>query len=153
MKLLNQRYSSNKKSTLGMLFDDTIIRKFLCYALEDPHQINKIPGKTRIPAGTYDIELRTVGGFNDRYARKFPNIHKGMLWVKDVPDFKYILIHIGNTVKDTDGCLLVGDGVNQNITVQGSISASTNAYKRIYPLIANPILSGEKVTIQYIDIA
>tara|TARA_B110000240_G_C13210193_1_gene330061 strand:+ start:452 stop:619 length:168 start_codon:yes stop_codon:yes gene_type:complete len=31
-----------------------------------------------------------------------------MLEIKDIPDFKYVLVHIGNFRKDTLACLLTG---------------------------------------------
>ena len=39
----------------------------------------------------------------------------GMLHVLDVPNFKYILIHCGNTDEDTAGCLLLGDTQENNL--------------------------------------
>jgi hypothetical protein len=74
-----------------------------------------------------------------------------MLWVRDVPNFEYILIHIGNTDQNSSGCLLVGDSQTQNITKNGFIGASTDAYKRIYPKIADVLVSGGKVDITYVD--
>ena len=44
-------------------------------------------------------------------------MHKGMLWVRDVPGFEYILIHTGNTDEHTAGCLIVGDS-QQNNTIK-----------------------------------
>lgn len=152
MKLEVQRFSSESNSTLGILFDTTDKPKFLCYTLEDEFREVKVNGETRIPAGTYNITLRTEGGFNQRYTKKFgSDFNKGMLWVRDVPGFEYILIHIGNDDDDSEGCLLVGDSQNQNITKKGFISSSTDAYKRIYPSIANALEKGETVTITYID--
>ena len=58
MKLEVIRYSSQKDSTLGMLFDVTKGRKFLCFTLEDEARRTKIKGETRIPAGTYKLKLR-----------------------------------------------------------------------------------------------
>ena len=108
MELEVLRISSQKDSTNGILFDVTGgKRKFLCYTLEDEYRKDKVKGETRIPAGTYDIILRKVGSFHTKYSEKFKDMHKGMLWVKDVPNFEYILIHIGNTDEDTSGCLLV----------------------------------------------
>ena len=104
MKLEVLRISSQKDSTNGILFDVTEERKFLCYSLEDEHREEKLKGETRIPAGTYNVTLRTVGGFNSRYEKKYGNMHKGMLWVRDVPGFEYILIHTGNTDEHTAGC-------------------------------------------------
>lgn len=75
-----------------------------------------------------------------------------MLEVCDVPNFKYILIHCGNTDEDTAGCLLVGDTQeNNNVKTNGFIGKSTQAYKRIYPPIAEALEQGEKVTINYTD--
>ena len=154
MKLEVLRFSSDSDSTLGVLFDTTNERKFLCFTLEDEFREIKISGETRIPAGTYNVTLRTEGGFNQRYNDKFgTDFNKGMLWVRDVPGFEYILIHIGNTDDNTEGCLLVGDSQNQNITENGFIGASTDAYKRIYPPIADVLVNGGQVTITYKDYA
>tara|TARA_B110000908_G_C10227147_1_gene438584 strand:- start:1389 stop:1853 length:465 start_codon:yes stop_codon:yes gene_type:complete len=152
MKLEVQRFSSQSNSTLGMLFDITDKPIFLCYTLEDEFREVKVSGETRIPSGTYNITLRTEGGFNERYTEKFgSSFNKGMLWVRDVPNFEYILIHIGNTDQNSSGCLLVGDSQTQNITKNGFIGASTDAYKRIYPKIADVLVSGGKVDITYVD--
>ena len=152
MKLEVLRFSSDSDSTLGMLFDATYERKFLCFTLEDEFREVKIPGETRIPAGEYNVTLRTVGGLNQKYNDKFgEEFNKGMLWVRDVPGFEYILIHIGNDDDDSAGCLLVGDTQTQNITKRGFIGSSTDAYKRIYPPIADVLVNGGQVTITYKD--
>ena len=79
-------------------------------------------------------------------------MHKGMLWVWDVPNFEYILIHTGNTDEHTAGCLLVGDSQQANFgDSNGMVGSSVNAYKRIYPPISEAIERGEKVTITYTD--
>ena len=153
MKLEVLRFSSQKDSTNGILFNVTEGREFLCYTLEDEYRDEKIKGETRIPSGTYKITLRTVGGFHGRYEKKYGGMHKGMLWVRDVPNFEYILIHTGNTDEHTAGCLLVGDTQQQNITKSksGFIGASVDAYKRIYPSIASAIERGDDVEISYVD--
>jgi hypothetical protein len=152
MQLEVLRISSQEDSTSGILFDvSNGERKFLCYTLEDEYREDKISGETRVPKGTYKLELRKVGGFDSRYKKKF-SFHKGMLEVRDVPNFQYILIHIGNTDENTAGCLLVGDTQNSNlIEKDGFIGSSTNAYKKIYPPIAKAIEDNEEVTITYID--
>jgi len=153
MKLEVLRFSSQKDSTNGILFDVTGgERKFLCYTLEDEYREEKVAGETRIPAGTYNITLRTVGGFHGRYVKKYGEMHKGMLWVREVPGFEYILIHTGNTDEHTAGCLLVGDSQQANFgSSNGMVGSSVNAYKRIYPPIAEAIERNEKVTITYTD--
>lgn len=143
MEILNLRYNSEKDYTDGMLF---INNKFKCYTIEDGHRDMKVYGETRIPDGTYKIELRTVGGFHNRYLNRYGEKHKGMLWIKDVPGFEYILIHVGNSPADTAGCLLVGDEPIRN---KAFISGSRNTYDEVYPEIANAILRGECVEITY----
>ena len=154
MKLKVLRFSSQEDSTSGLLFLETDLGlEFLCYTLEDEARALKVRGETRVPAGTYQIKLRTEGGFHGRYTKRFGGMHKGMLHVIDVPNFKWILIHTGNTDEHTAGCLLVGDSQENNTIIKdGFIGKSTNAYKRIYPPIAKALEEGEEVTIQYIDL-
>jgi hypothetical protein len=152
MKLEVLRISSQSDSTNGILFDTTKGRKFLAYTLEDEYRETKEKGETRIPAGTYKIKLRKEGGFHGRYTTKYGSMHKGMLHVQDVPGFDYILIHTGNTDEHTDGCLLVGNTQTENIgTKDGFIGASGDAYKRIYPPIAEALEKGEDCEVTYID--
>lgn len=164
MRLEVLRISSSTDSTNGLLFlvedhcNETdgawVERTFLAYTLEDEYRDEKVFGETRIPKGVYQLGLRTIGGYTQRYAKKFPDMHKGMLHVLNVPGFEYILIHCGNTDEHTAGCLLVGDSQENNqITEDGFIGKSTQAYKRIYPMIAKAIRKKEEVTIEYKDLA
>ena len=138
-------FPHGKDDTLGLWF---VNDKFQCYILEDEYRNKKVYGQTRIPEGTYEIKLRTVGGFHQRYLKKFgPEFHKGMLHLQRVPNFKYVLVHIGNDEDDTDACLLPGDEVSQNVNKNGYLGSSTKAYKRIYPPIANELLKGKRVFI------
>lgn len=153
MELEVLRFSSQKDSTNGILFDVTgDKRQFLCYTLEDEFREDKVAGETRVPSGTYKVTLRTVGGFHGRYDKKYGEMHKGMLWVRDVPNFEYILIHTGNTDEHTAGCLLLGDSQQANFgNSDGFVGSSTQAYKRVYPSIAKALEENKKVTITYID--
>ena len=166
MKLEVLRISSSDDSTSGILFvvDDTAEnphgegfrckKSFVCYTLEGEKRDKKVFGETRIPSGTYEVKLRTTGGYHAKYSKRFPDIHRGMLHVTNVPGFEYILIHCGNTDEHTAGCLLVGDSQENNqIIGNGFIGKSTQAYKRIYPKIAQAILNNKKVLITYRDIA
>ena len=166
MKLEVLRISSGPDSTSGILFivDDSAEnphgegfrckRSFVCYTLEDEHRDEKKYGETRIPAGTYKIKLRKEGGYHQKYSKRFPSIHRGMLHITDVPNFEYILIHCGNTDEHTAGCLLVGDSQENNQLVSnGFIGKSTQAYKRIYPKIAEELLNNNEVLITYKDFA
>ena len=151
MKLQVLRFSSQVDSTSGLLFEITDIgRNFICYTLEDERRAFKVKGETRVPAGTYNIKLRTEGGFHGRYSKKYPGIHRGMLHITDVPNFEYILIHTGNTDEHTAGCLIVGDAQENNLLLSdGFVGKSVNAYKRLYPSVAKAIGQGEEVIIEY----
>ena len=142
------RFNSKSDYTDGLLY---INGEFKVYTLEDEERTIKVSGETRIPNGRYKRALRTEGGFHNRYLKKYgAGFHKGMLWVKDVPNFEYILIHVGNTDDDTAGCLLTG--MSNNADAAGFIGGSTEAYKKIYPEISNALLNGEDVWINYKDI-
>ena len=148
MKLHLLRFHSDRDYTLGLLFNESLRRTWLCYTLEDEQRTQKVYGETRIPEGNYSITLRTIGGFHGRYGAKFGELHKGMLWLQDVPGFDYVLIHIGNDEDDTAGCILVGD-----TSERGFIGQSALCYQRVYPQIAEAILSGDTVTLEVTDYA
>jgi len=132
------RYDSDEESTLSLVFVDD---KFSVYGLEDEHRTLKVAGETRIPAGRYKITVRDFGGFHGRYAKKFPDFHKGMLWIRDVPNFEYVLIHIGNTDDDTAGCLLVGSQPSKAKSL--TVSNSTTAYKKLYKQVIQAALDDD----------
>lgn len=151
MNLKLFRYSSGQETTLGLLMRmDTPRPQFMAYTLEDEYRSEKVYGETRIPAGTYRLILRGFGGHHDRYKTRF-TFHKGMIEIQGVPGFTDVLIHIGNRDDDTAGCILVGDGSNSNIPEEGSITSSTRAYRRIYPLIADGILRDDESTLEILD--
>ena len=146
------RYASGIDDTLGLLFDMSDgWPEFLCYTLEDEHREEKVYGETCIPAGTYQILLRTEGGFHQRYSSRFAGIHRGMLWLQGVPGFDHILLHVGNDDDDTAGCILVGDRATSNVTKDGTVGASVQAYRRIYDPVATAIASGMTAEIQVVD--
>lgn len=137
MQFILQRFSDNRKSTLGILLevyqDNQGPRPiFRAYGLEDEFRSSKVPGETRIPAGKYTVDIQKIETpMTIRYREKYPWF-KNHLEIKNVPNFKGVYIHIGNTDADTDGCLLLGDNADNNIIGPGSISNSTAAFKRFY---------------------
>jgi hypothetical protein len=141
------RYNNQEEFTDGLLF---INGEFQVHALEDEFRTKKVYGETRIPKGRYRIQLRTEGGFHERYSNKFgEDFHKGMLHIVEVPNFEYVLIHIGNDDDDTAGCLLVG--MTNSADDAPFIGGSKAAYVKIYPIIKDAILRGEDVWINYYD--
>ena len=152
MELEVLRFSSQKDSTSGALFD--VVngkRNFLCYTIEDEQRDVKVWGETRIPAGRYKLSLRKEGGFHTRYLAKYGDMHKGMIHVKDVPGFEFILWHTGNTDEHTAGCLIIGDSQESNLVKKdGFVGSSVVAYKKVYPYVAAAI-ENEDTYVTYID--
>lgn len=133
-----------------MIRADLAKPQFLCGTMEDTQRAVKVAGKTRIPAGTYKIKLRTEGDLTKKYQLKFPDIHKGMLWLQNVPGFEWVYIHVGNTAEDSEGCILVGNSINWSTGLQGD---SVAAYKNLYVLVAHEILNDGDVEITIEDVA
>ena len=146
MKITVDRFISDQNTTISHVGVDD---KFVCFGLEDEFREVKVKKETRIPAGVYNIKLRTVGTHHEQYKKKFPGFHRGMLEIENVPNFSDILIHIGNTDKDTDGCLLVGSAADTE-TGKMSVSNSTVAYKLFYPMVVDAAANGT-LTIEFLD--
>jgi len=159
-KVQVKRVSDNGITSLGVLYINGIA---ICGTIEDIEQKgNKVKGSTRVSNGTYKLGLRSEGGFNKRYLSKYgKDFHQGMLCIYNAPnwflkcddgkEFQYILIHLGNTNKDTEGCLLpnfVLDFLND----KGSRSG--DAYEEIYPTLRDEILNSPNgyIGIEYSDV-
>lgn len=154
MQLRLDRYMSNEKSTLGRLY---LNNELFCYVAEDAFHMPKIKGKTRIPAGSYRLHLKPLGSshFDTNYTNKFGNVfHKGMIELENVPNYVGVLIHIGNDADDTEGCLLVGLSPIEKADEHGSyrVASSTDAYKKLYPLVRDALHRHETVTIRVVDL-
>lgn len=141
-EIMLMRLSDNGVTTLGefRFGRNTII------SLEDDYDEVKDPGNTRIPSGRYEIKLRTEGRFHNIFKARY-SFHRGMLHLQDVPDYQYILIHPGNTAKDTEGCIVPGNKiVNDNY-----VSGSTFAYLFLYGYVIAAFDRGERVFLNIID--
>lgn len=111
--------------TIGDLF---IEDQWECHTLEDrirednpqtpENEGAKIPGETAIPYGTYRWSIE----FSPRFQRLLPRLD-------GVPGFAGILIHPGNTHRDTEGCILVGDGISED---HRALLRSRQAFDRLY---------------------
>ena len=141
MKTLNlkiKRIAKRNTYTIGQLYIDGV--KF-CDTLEDTSrglcqnmpldEINrlKIAGKTAIQTGTYSVTLSIK---SPRFSTKKQYAFcKGYLpRLLNVPGYDGVLIHIGNSDKDTEGCILVGE--NKSV---GKVLNSTATFKKLYTIL------------------
>lgn len=149
MNIIVERIASCPDCTLGLMRIDGA---FECFTLEDQAQYGpKVPDETRIPAGTYALELRRMGKLHKSYSARFgESFHRGMLWLRRVPNFRWIYIHLGNRDDHSSGCLLVGMQP-QPKGKDWEVMSSEVAYRIVYPRIAAAIEKGEAVSIQVID--
>lgn len=113
------------KYTIGILSLDGVR---LCNILEPPCN-GYHHGVTAIVKGTYEIDMTTVSPkFKNRaWAKPYGGI---VPTLKDVPGRTRILIHPGNTVDDTDGCLLPG-----NNTEVGKVLNSQARYHELMKIL------------------
>jgi hypothetical protein len=122
--------------------------QFFCYAIEDASREVKIKSQTCIPPGTYDLGIRTSPHFS-------PILGHDMIWVKNVPGFEFILIHHGNTVLDTDGCLILGKTVGTLLCKDGitrdAVLTSRPTYMEFYASVVDDIKKGGQ-QIEYVSI-
>ncbi len=132
MLITIKRIEPTKDETLSLIYVDGDRE---CFGLEDEPREVKVANETRIPAGKYPVGLRTEGSIHPRYALNFPDIHKGMLWIKDVPGFEWIYFHIGNRDEHTAGCVLVAQdahiGPLGSIELRNSRLAYIAFYERV----------------------
>lgn len=128
MKWTLIRLFDNITETVGALYHED---EFLCFTFEDQYQTKKVMHKARIPEGEYTIALRREGKLHQEYLQRFPSLHRGMLHLQNVPNFTYVYFHIGNTNKDTLGCILVGDSVLYMDERYGLVR-STKVYNEVY---------------------
>ena len=121
VNLLIIRDTFTKESTIGRLF---INGESFCDTLENPWLDNQ-RNISCIPQGQYKVRLR--------YPRESATRDYLHLLVQDVPNRDWILFHIGNTAKDTSGCILVGNGRKHNV-VENSRLAMELVIKEILNL-------------------
>lgn len=150
MKLKLERRFPRDRYTIGKLYIDG---KYFCDTLEDTDrgltssmsdaqiQGMKIKGETAIPTGRYLVDMKTVSPrFGGRAQYQFC---KGRLpRLCNTPGYQGVLIHIGNTAKDTEGCILVGENKER-----GKVLNSTATFRKLYPILKAADEIGEQIWI------
>jgi hypothetical protein len=121
LELTSTRKWYTSTSTISELFLSREDQDRFCFVLEDTVRAPgvKVPGETAIPAGRY----RVIVDWSNRFK-------KYAFHILDVPNFDGIRIHSGNTDKDTEGCLLVGQARSLN-AVFGSHNAFVALWDRL----------------------
>lgn len=122
------RTSRQEGFTTGVLYSG---KDFLCHTLEpqwrDLRKERKVKGRTAVREGTYRVVLSP--------SRKFGRM---MPYLMDVPDFSGVMIHYGNTVDDTAGCILLGERDRY-----GTLKNSRLSFERVYALLKEAERRGE----------
>lgn len=131
MKLTLKRNWLLGDTTIGTLY---INDEFECYTLEDEVRNEKIYGETAISYGTYNIIIN----YSPKFKRKLPLL-------LNVPKFVGIRIHPGTSIKDTEGCILVGEYIKGK-----KIYNSRNTFNRLYSKLERAYNRGEKITIDVV---
>ena len=139
-----RRVFETSKATEGVLTG--LNDGHICATLEDAWHAQKIHGETSIPAGTFRLGWHASPKFDAVYRQRVERAgerYRGMIQLLDVPGYEWVLIHCGNTVADTNGCILVGNSVFRGIDglhIPGGESVS--AFLRLYPIMAEAIEKG-----------
>ena len=117
IELKLERVGYRQHYTIGHLYVNGV---YQCDTLEPTwrdyaHGEEKVKGESAIPEGTYQIWLRSNGKFGFTVPQLI-----------DVPMFKGVQIHPGNTFTDTQGCILVG--TNSHV---GKVVRSMSAFSKL----------------------
>lgn len=86
----------------------------------------KVKGETAIPTGEYKLSIDIVSKKNEGH-KKYAFCNYKLPRLLDVPCFDGVLIHIGNFIFDTEGCILVGDYDGNNC-----LSSSSQVFQALY---------------------
>lgn len=118
------RIAKRTDYTIGRLEDENGVK--ICDTLEPTWRDFKggelkVPRKSAVPEGTYQVVVTK--------SKKFG---KYLPLLVGVPGFKGVRIHSGNTVNDTEGCILVG----QNL-IKGKVLLSRLTLEKLMRLIEN----------------
>ena len=150
MEIKVKRIARKEAYTIGKMYVDGA---YVCDTLEDKDRgltsnmsVAQICGvilyvETAIPTGRYLVDMKTVSPrFGGRAQYQFC---KGRLpRLCNTPGYQGVLIHIGNTAKDTDGCILVGE--NKAV---GQVLNSTATFRKVYAKLKAADERGERIWI------
>lgn len=138
MELRLKRIAKRDTYTIGRLYIDG---EYFCDTCEDKDRDlrqdmslaiikrRKVYGETAIPTGRYRV---TLGVKSPKYSKR-----ASYAWCEgylprliNVPGYEGVLIHGGNTAKDSAGCILVGENKKVGM-VLNSIETLKKLYERL----------------------
>ncbi|ELL3462255.1 hypothetical protein RVR35_001849 [Campylobacter coli] len=148
MKIKIIRRYTGKTCVIGKfkVFNDDDKLLFECFSLEEDKEGVERNKDLRIPEGIYDLKRHSPSRFENTLRSITKKDDDTMINVfnEKVPFDRHILIHWGNTNKDTQGCILLGLTKDNN---NESIGQSRQACKEFYDLMYKQDLSKIKLEI------
>ncbi|MFS19546.1 hypothetical protein EDZ85_03760 [Campylobacter coli] len=144
---INRRYTG-KTCVIGKfkVLDDDDKILFECFSLEEDKEGLESGKDLRIPEGNYNLKRHSPSRFENTL-RSITKKHDDTMinvYNDDVPSSRAILIHWGNTDKDTQGCILLGLTKDNN---NESVGQSRLACKEFYDLMYGKNLEDIKLEI------
>ncbi|EAH6317292.1 TPA: hypothetical protein R2A51_001161 [Campylobacter jejuni] len=144
---INRRYTG-KTCVIGKfkVLDDEEKILFECFSLEEDKEGLESGKDLRIPEGNYNLKRHSPSRFENtlRSITKKDDDTMINVYNDDVPSSRAILIHWGNTDKDTQGCILLGLTKDNN---NESVGQSRQACKEFYDLMHGKNLEDIKLEI------
>ncbi|ELK0881181.1 hypothetical protein QJG44_001967 [Campylobacter jejuni] len=144
---MNRRYTG-KTCVIGKfkVLDDDDKILFECFSLEEDKEGLESGKDLRIPEGNYNLKRHSPSRFENtlRSITKKDDDTMINVYNDDVPSSRAILIHWGNTDKDTQGCILLGFTKDNN---NESVGQSRQACKEFYDLMHGKNLEDIKLEI------
>ncbi|EJP0649094.1 DUF5675 family protein [Campylobacter jejuni] len=144
---MNRRYTG-KTCVIGKfnVLDDEEKILFECFSLEEDKEGLESGKDLRISDGVYNLKRHSPSRFENtlRSITKKDDDTMINVYNDEVPASRAILIHWGNTDKDTQGCILLGLTKDNN---NESIGQSRQACKEFYDLMHGKNLEDIKLEI------
>ncbi|EAK7058339.1 hypothetical protein CE381_08215 [Campylobacter coli] len=148
MKIKIVRRYTGKTCVIGKfkVLDDEEKILFECFSLEEDKEGLESGKDLRIPEGNYNLKRHSPSRFENTLRSITKKDDDTMINVfnEKVPFDRHILIHWGNTNKDTQGCILLGHTKDNN---NESVGQSRQACKEFYDLMYKQDLSKIKLEI------